>query len=603
MTKFECGVKHKERSTRVLGLAFVVLFLTSTSSQAQFESAACGEANSIGNGSPETSLELRATQACNLLLFSDNLDYKINRAPWENTTILNGNADQQQRQPVTMQVLDPQGDGPYKILLRSFTLNNVALDPGGQGLEYDPPGAIGLTLIDASVTLKPKPILRADQSLTLSAPSGSSGSSVITEFAGNQDAPTLLDVDSGASLQVLDSGQLGTGIPDSSRLNFKADNLAQVDGTLRVTRTHLIFNTGDSNVFEVTGSLLVDGGAFTTFETGNLKIDGGSVTTAGSTTSLIADNLVLKDADMNLGDNTQATTSVLGIQGTSTLTVGQTPGTTTTLQAQGVFPESAGASLVIDGVGTIDSELLQMGALAPGASINIGGEVDFNLNGTERSTLTEGSLTVGTDAALNINSSLGSSIPITNNGAIRVSGAIRPSGSWSGSGVVDIRSGGILGPLGINESTSLTSTPDILMADGSTFEVVIDPTAGSSQQLVANGVFGLGPGSGTTLSLDLFNDRLLPAGTEFTLVDYTGPLTGQFAGLSEGDSIPLGTNVYRLSYVGGDGTAITLTVTGDTPLPTTTPTAVPVMPLWLLGLMAVGIAGVASSRFTRARRG
>ena len=37
--------------------------------------------------------------------------------------------------------------------------------------------------------------------------------------------------------------------------------------------------------------------------------------------------------------------------------------------------------------------------------------------------------------------------------------------------------------------------------------------------------------------------------------------------------------------------------------PTTTPTAVPVMPLWLLGLMAVGIAGVASIRFKRARRG
>jgi hypothetical protein len=39
-----------------------------------------------------------------------------------------------------------------------------------------------------------------------------------------------------------------------------------------------------------------------------------------------------------------------------------------------------------------------------------------------------------------------------------------------------------------------------------------------------------------------------------------------------------------------------------TPPPTTTPTAVPVMPLWLLGLMAVGIAGVASIRFKRARR-
>lgn len=593
MTKFERGVKHKERSTRLLGLAFVVLFLTSTSSQAQFVNPACGDANIIGAGSTSTSLELRATTTCNLLLFVDNLDYKLGRAPWENTTIIG--VDPQQL--VTFQAVP--NFAMYRILLRSFTLNDVVLDQGGQGLQYDPPGAIALTLTDASVTLNPSPIWRVDQSLTLSAPSGSS---LITQFGGNQDVPTLLDVDSGASLQIRDSGQLGPSISDSNRLNFNADNSAQVDGTLQVTRTHLIFNTGGSNVFTVTGSLLVDGGGFTTFETGNLKIDGGSVTTAGSNTSVIADNLVLKDADMDLGTNTQATTDVLGVQGNSTLTVGQTPSGLNKFQARGIFPESAGASLVIDGVGTIDTTLLQMGSLAPGASINIGGEVDFYLNGTLDSRWSEGSLTVGTDAELFINSSVGSSIPITNNGAVRVSGSIQPSGSWSGSGVLDIRSGGQLGPLGSNESTSLTSTPDVLMADGSTFKVAIDPTAGSSQQLVANGLFGLGPGSGTTLSFELLNDRLLPAGTEFTLVDYTGPLTGQFAGLSEGDSIPLGMNVYRLSYVGGDGTAITLTVARDTSPPTTTPTAVPVMPLWLLGLMAAGIAGVASSRFTRARR-
>lgn len=237
-----------------------------------------------------------------------------------------------------------------------------------------------------------------------------------------------------------------------------------------------------------------------------------------------------------------------------------------------------------------------------GSSITIGGEVGFNLNGSNESQRHEGSFTIGPDVVFTINSRMASTIPIANNGEIRVVGWIKPSGSWSGSGMVDIRSGGRLGPLGIDETTSLASSPDILLADGSSFQLVIDPTAGSSQQLVANGVFGLGPGAGTTLEFKLFNDMLLPAGTEFTLVDYTGPLTGQFAGFNEGDTVPLGMNVYRLSYVGGYGTAITLTVEGSAPGPgpaPAPPAAIPLMPFWLLVMMAAAVGGIASIRIRR----
>jgi len=64
----------------------------------------------------------------------------------------------------------------------------------------------------------------------------------------------------------------------------------------------------------------------------------------------------------------------------------------------------------------------------------------------------------------------------------------------------------------------------------------------------------------TLLASDL--GSTLRAGIELVLIDYTGTLTGTFLGRAEGSSITIGVNTYVLSYVGGDGTAVTLSIAG-----------------------------------------
>lgn len=93
---------------------------------------------------------------------------------------------------------------------------------------------------------------------------------------------------------------------------------------------------------------------------------------------------------------------------------------------------------------------------------------------------------------------------------------------------------------------------------GATVSFNLDSGTQSFGQLVANGLT-LG---GATLSINDAGSTVLAGGTSFLLVDNTsaGSISGAFAGLAEGDSLTIGVNTYVVSYVGGTGNDVTLTV-------------------------------------------
>lgn len=111
---------------------------------------------------------------------------------------------------------------------------------------------------------------------------------------------------------------------------------------------------------------------------------------------------------------------------------------------------------------------------------------------------------------------------------------------------------------GNSVGTFTTSSALSLLSDA-TFVFELDSTAGTADQLVANGV-----------SLDgssLFSFTDLGAGTlalstEFIIISNTsgGAIAGTFSNLADGSTFTSGANQFQVSYAGGDGNDLTLTV-------------------------------------------
>ncbi|HSX33244.1 MAG TPA: hypothetical protein VLF91_02825 [Candidatus Saccharimonadales bacterium] len=68
--------------------------------------------------------------------------------------------------------------------------------------------------------------------------------------------------------------------------------------------------------------------------------------------------------------------------------------------------------------------------------------------------------------------------------------------------------------------------------------------------------------TGATLAVSLYNNFKPTKGQTFTIIDFqgTGAVSGTFANLAEGATFNVGGNVFAVSYVGGDGNDVVLTV-------------------------------------------
>ena len=106
------------------------------------------------------------------------------------------------------------------------------------------------------------------------------------------------------------------------------------------------------------------------------------------------------------------------------------------------------------------------------------------------------------------------------------------------------------------------TTGTLTFMQSAVFKPEINSDNGVADKLVVAGDITIDP-TAVMLPLDL-GSTALPNGTKLVLVEYTGTLTGTFAGRPEGSQVVLGPNTFTLSYADNGGTAVTLTIGGGT---------------------------------------
>ncbi|MGC4013354.1 MAG: autotransporter-associated beta strand repeat-containing protein [Luteolibacter sp.] len=185
------------------------------------------------------------------------------------------------------------------------------------------------------------------------------------------------------------------------------------------------------------------------------------------------------------------------------------------------------------GAGTGNKTLTKNGAgllslsgantFAGGVTVNAGTLLIANTTGSGTGT---GPVAVATGATLTGTG--------TASGAVTVSGTLAP-----GSGLGTIKTGAL--------------TLDV----GSTAALEINTSSLTSDAVQITGDVSLGGGTLSVADIAV-TPATLADGSKFTLMTYTGTLTGTFAGLAEGSGVTIGGNSYIIRY--NDSKAVTLTV-------------------------------------------
>ena len=118
---------------------------------------------------------------------------------------------------------------------------------------------------------------------------------------------------------------------------------------------------------------------------------------------------------------------------------------------------------------------------------------------------------------------------------------------------------GILAPgIGTTPGT-FTVLSKVTFAAASSFKVDVNSSAGTADKLVAKGVTIK---SGAQFFFSDHGSGTLSSGTVLTLISNTATtaISGRFINLADGLTFTNGTNTYQVSYHGGDGNDLTLTV-------------------------------------------
>jgi fibronectin-binding autotransporter adhesin len=170
-------------------------------------------------------------------------------------------------------------------------------------------------------------------------------------------------------------------------------------------------------------------------------------------------------------------------------------------------------------------------------------------------------------------------------GAVTVDGGI-----LKGNGTV-----GVLtlttGEVAPGQSPGVLNSGSLSFTGGALDEELGGTGAGQYDQLNVTGTVSLG--AGTTLNTSLYNGFAPKGGDSFTIInnDGTDAVSGTFSGLAEGATFTVGSTVFKISYVGGTGNDVVLTVQSAPATPNTGFSLIRNNPLAVLALTTFAAGG------------
>ncbi len=234
------------------------------------------------------------------------------------------------------------------------------------------------------------------------------------------------------------------------------------------------------------------------------------------------------------------------------------PGLTTgSIQGPGaVFLGANELTVGTNNLGTTFSGLIQDGGSSGGMGGSLTKVGTGKLTLTKSNTYTGGTtITKGTLLVANRSGSATGTGPVQVNagtfgGTGRISGAAT-IGTATTAATLASGNGARLGALTLLNTLTFNSR--------ATCKVNLNSNTAAGAQVVATGVT---INSGALVSISDLGTTKLPSGTAFTIISNTATaaIAGTFSNLADGSTLIVGTNTYHVSYEGGDGNDLTLTV-------------------------------------------
>ncbi|HEY1190221.1 MAG TPA: autotransporter-associated beta strand repeat-containing protein, partial [Gemmata sp.] len=290
-----------------------------------------------------------------------------------------------------------------------------------------------------------------------------------------------------------------------------------------------------SGVVTLAAANTFDGGA--TVSAGTLALSNGAALGTGAVTVGNGGSL-----DLSGGITLANTITLNGVPVTNRSKINSLSGDNT---IQGDIGITGGNNVAFDVAG--GTTLTAAGAIS--------GSLDFDKNGTGTLVLTGTNTNTG-----NVNVDNGTLLV---NGSLATSNTVNVDGVLGGSGTLPAVNISSIGTLAPGNSPGILSTGDLAFQSGGTFTAELTGTTAGTQydQAAVTGAVNL---SDATLALTLGYGPAI--GDTFTIIDNDSndAVTGTFTGLSEGATLITGNVTLVVSYVGGDGNDVTLTVTAVT---------------------------------------